>query len=264
MPMSDYYDTGKYSRPVTTSSREAQLWFNRGLLWRYGFNNEEAVRCFRKAIEHDDRCAMAHWGVSYAYGPRYNKRWEDFEEKELLEALRHARRSIEAALARVDGAAPVEQALIRALERRYQSDRRVSNDELRTWVDAYARSMREVYSAFPNDLDVSALFAEAMMDRTPWQLWDLETGEAAQGADTLEGYRSAGASPAADRRGRPRVQPRLPPYVHSHGRDVASPGTRLARLRCPSRSRARCRSSSTHAVAYRCTLRRLLRSAGRQ
>jgi tetratricopeptide (TPR) repeat protein len=186
MPMSDYYNVGPYSRPVTTSSREAQLWFNRGLVWRYGFNNEEAVRCFRKAIEHDDRCAMAYWGLSYAYGPRYNKRWEDFEEKELVEAVGEARRSIEAALARLDGAAPVEQALIRGLERRYQSDRRVSNDELRTWVDAYAGSMREVYSAFPDDLDVSALFAEAMMDRTPWQLWDLETGEAAQGADTLE------------------------------------------------------------------------------
>jgi tetratricopeptide (TPR) repeat protein len=184
--MSDYYDMGTYSRPVTTSSREAQLWFNRGLLWRYGFNNEEAVRCFRKAIEHDDRCAMAYWGLSYAYGPRYNKPWEGFEENELSEALSHARRSIEAALARMDGAAPVEQALIRALERRYQSAQRVSNDELRTWVDAFAQSMREVHSAFPDDLDVCALFAEAMMTRTPSQLWDLEMGEAAQGADTLE------------------------------------------------------------------------------
>jgi len=150
--LSDYYDLGTYSRPVTTTSREAQLWFNRGLLWRYGFNTEEAVRCFRKAIEHDDRCAMAYWGVSYAYGPRYNKPWEAFEEKELLDALRDARRSIEAALARLDGAASVEQALIRALERRYQSDRRVSNDELRTWVDAYAQSMREVYAAFRSSL----------------------------------------------------------------------------------------------------------------
>jgi tetratricopeptide (TPR) repeat protein len=186
MQMSDYYDMGTYSRPVTTSSREAQLWFDRGLLWRYGFNNEEAVRCFLKAIEHDNRCAMAYWGLAYAYGPRYNKPWEGFEEQELSQALRHARCSIEAALARLDGAAPVEQALIRALERRYQSDRRVSNDELRTWVDAYAGSMREVYSAFPDDLDVCALFAEAMMTRTPSRLWDLEMGEAAQGADTLE------------------------------------------------------------------------------
>ena len=46
--------------------------------------------------------------------------------------------------------------------------------------------MREVYAAFPDDLDVSALFAEAMINRTPWQLWDLKSGEPAQGADTLE------------------------------------------------------------------------------
>ena len=59
-------------------------------------------------------------------------------------------------------------------------------DELLAWNDAYAASMRDVYAAFPDDLDVSALFAEAMLNRTPWQLWDLKSGEPAQGADTLE------------------------------------------------------------------------------
>ena len=213
--MNDYYDMGAYSRPVTTSSRVAQLWFNRGLVWCYGFNPEEGVRCFRKAIEHDDRCAMAYWGLAYAYGPRYNKPWESFEEKELSEGISHARRSIEAALARLDSATPVEQALIRALERRYQSDRRVSNDELRTWADAYARSMREVYSAFPDDLDVCALFAEAMMIRTPAQLWDLEMGEAAQGADTLETVAVLERALQSDESGRAAHPGVLHMYIHA-------------------------------------------------
>lgn len=39
--MSDYYDLGMYSRPVTTSSSEAQVWFDRGLIWYYGFSREE-------------------------------------------------------------------------------------------------------------------------------------------------------------------------------------------------------------------------------
>ena len=46
--------------------------------------------------------------------------------------------------------------------------------------------MRDVYAAHPDDLDVRALFAEALMNRTPWALWDLSTGEVAEGADTLE------------------------------------------------------------------------------
>jgi tetratricopeptide (TPR) repeat protein len=186
MMTGDYYDLGAYSRPVTTGSMEAQVWFDRGLLWSYGFNHEEALRCFRKAIEHDSRCAMAYWGIAYASGPNYNKRWEDFAEDELREAVAVARRAAESALSLMDGASPVEQALIRAIERRYQADQAASNDELCVWNDAYSAAMRDVYAAFPDDLDVSALFAEAMINRTPWKLWDLKTGEPARGADTLE------------------------------------------------------------------------------
>ena len=184
--MSDYYDLGTYSRPVTTNSPAAQLWFDRGLLWCYAYNHEEAVRCFRTAAEHDHGCAMAYWGIAHASGSNYNKRWETFAEEELQEALVGARRATEAALARLDRATPVEQALIRALAQRYQSAQAQSTEALCAWNDAYAASMRSVYATFSNELDVSALFAEAMINRTHWQLWDLQSGAPAQGADTLE------------------------------------------------------------------------------
>lgn len=77
--MTAYYDLGQHSRPVTTKSADAQAWFDRGLIWCYGYNHEEAVRCFRKAAECDPSCAMAYWGASYAAGPNYNKQWKAFE-----------------------------------------------------------------------------------------------------------------------------------------------------------------------------------------
>ncbi|MGH9163483.1 MAG: tetratricopeptide repeat protein [Vicinamibacteraceae bacterium] len=184
--MGDYYDLGTFRRPVTTSSPAAQVWFDRGLLWCYAFNHEEAVRCFRKAAEADPECAMACWGIASASGSNYNKRWEDFGEAELREALVTARRATEDAVARADGSTPVEHALIRALEQRYQADQVASVEELQSWNDAYAAAMRDVYRSFPDDLDITALFAEAMINRTPWQLWDLTSGEPSQGADTLE------------------------------------------------------------------------------
>ena len=75
----DYYDLGNYRRPVTTSSARAQTWFDRGLVWSYSFNFEEAVRCFERAANHDPECAMAHWGIAYAAGPNYNKAWRLFD-----------------------------------------------------------------------------------------------------------------------------------------------------------------------------------------
>src|SRR6266478_4636216 len=65
----DYpYDLGPHSRTVTTTSADAQRWFDRGLNWCFGYHHEEAVACFEKALETNSNCAMAHWGVGYASG----------------------------------------------------------------------------------------------------------------------------------------------------------------------------------------------------
>ena len=180
----EYYDLGSYGRPVTTSSAEAQTWFDRGLVWLYGYNHEEAIVCFEKAIEYDANCAMAHWGVAYAIGPNYNKPWDDFEPDEKPEALTLAQNAVTAALAQIDAVTPVERALIEALQKRYPDNADVASFD--HWHDAYADAMRSVHKAHGDELDVAALFAEAIMNRTPWALWDLQTGQPAVGADTLE------------------------------------------------------------------------------
>ena len=180
----DYdFDLGSVSFPVSTPSAEAQRWFDRGLVWCYAFAHEEAVRCFRRAAEHDPGCAMAWWGVGYAAGPYYNKQWSKFDPGDLERTLRTVRDAARRALDRVEGAAPIERALVEALARRYPSPEPGDFDR---WNDDYAGAMREVSRSFPGDADVSALFAEALMNRTPWALWNLETGEPADGADTLE------------------------------------------------------------------------------
>ena len=60
------------------------------------------------------------------------------------------------------------------------------------WNDDFADAMRGVYADLPEDLDVVTLFCEAIMNRTPWQLWDLKTGEPAEGADTEEANEERG------------------------------------------------------------------------
>ncbi|MEM7634663.1 MAG: tetratricopeptide repeat protein [Pseudomonadota bacterium] len=179
-----YYDLGSYSRPVSNSSQEAQLWFDRGLAWTYAYNHEEAIECFRKALNADPGCAMAHWGIAYCIGPNYNKPWETFEDDEKPDCISLARSSIDAATALQDRVTPVEKALIETLSTRYPDTSEI--EDFSPWNDAYADAMRKVYSEYGDDLDVCALFAEAIMNRTPWQLWDLPSGEPAEGAGTLE------------------------------------------------------------------------------
>ena len=85
--MDKYFNLGSYSRSITTSVAEAQTWFNRGLIWCYGFNQEEAARCFEKVIELDPVCAMGYWGIAYAVGPFYNKPWAWYGEQERVRAI---------------------------------------------------------------------------------------------------------------------------------------------------------------------------------
>ncbi|WP_328500006.1 hypothetical protein OG828_02970 [Streptomyces sp. NBC_00457] len=180
----DYYDLGTHSRPVTTSSAEAQLWFDRGLVWTYAFHHEEAVRCFEAAAAADPDCAMAQWGIAYALGPNYNKPWEAFDGDELERTVDRTHAAVELAHDRAAGTTPVERALIQALRTRYPQAEAV--EDCSVWNAPYADSMRAVYDLAPDDLDVATLYADALMNLTPWQLWDLPTGEPAEGARTRE------------------------------------------------------------------------------
>jgi tetratricopeptide (TPR) repeat protein len=179
-----YYDLGTYSRPITTTSPEAQLWFDHGLIWVYAYNHEEGVKCFRKTLEHDPRCAMEHWGLAYASGPNYNLPWHLLDPPGKLKALTSSYDATQDALACAGHATPLEQALIRALPARYPQ--REPIEDMSGWNKAFTKAMRAVFETYRDDLDVRAVFAEAIMNETPWQMWDLSTGEPAEGAGTLE------------------------------------------------------------------------------
>jgi len=208
------FDLGTNTFPVTTRSAPAQAWFDRGLVWCYAFAHEEAVRCFRRAAEHDPDCAMAWWGVGYAAGPYYNKPWEKFDPVDLAATLRTVRPAVRQALDRLGHTAPVERALVEALAHRYPSPE--PDDDFGRWNDGYANAMREVYRSFPADADVCALYAEALMNRTPWALWDLVTGEPAPGADTLEVIEALeGAIAALEAAGGPDHPGLLHLYIHA-------------------------------------------------
>ncbi|MBV6638887.1 MAG: hypothetical protein KI788_23615, partial [Mameliella sp.] len=180
--MSDYYDLGTYGRPVATAP-ETQLWLDRGLVWLFAYNHEEAILCFEKALASDPACALAHWGIAYAIGPNYNKPWEVFTPEEKAPALARAHAALAAGLA-LHGAAPVERALLGALAARYPQDPDI--EDYQPFNDGFSSAMQPVYAQFPDDLDVTFVYAEAMMNRTPWQLWDFHRGEPNPEASTSE------------------------------------------------------------------------------
>jgi tetratricopeptide (TPR) repeat protein len=170
-----YDGLGTYSRKITTENAKAQRYFNQGLALLHGFNHAGAIRSFQEAARLDPQCAMVHWGVALAAGPHINYTlvpppMAELAWKELTLAKQYA-----------SSASEVERALIDALSKRYaypQPEDRGPLDQ------AYADAMREVWKKFPNDADVGALFAEAMMDLRPWNQWTIE-GQPNEGTEEI-------------------------------------------------------------------------------
>lgn len=160
-----FEEIGPYRRPVTTSSEEAQRYFDQGLAWMYSFNHDEAIRSFAKAAELDPDCAMAWWGISICEGPNYN------DPVMTDERSRAAWSALKEAEARAASASPVERGLIEALAVRYAfpwpEDRTALNE-------AYAEAMEELLARFPDDPEVGTLYGESLMVLRPWQLYTID------------------------------------------------------------------------------------------
>lgn len=152
-------------KSITTNSEECQAWFNQGMAMLYGFNHDEAVRSFQEAAARDPNAAMPWWGIAYASGMNINdpevpeERWQRGDE------------AAKEALARIDGATPLETALIQAIQKRFTWP---APPEQRPFDEAFADAMAGVFERFPDDPDVACIYAESLMNLQPWDYWDVE------------------------------------------------------------------------------------------
>jgi tetratricopeptide (TPR) repeat protein len=152
---------GAVTYKITTANAETQSYFNQGLRLTYAFNHGEAQRAFRKAQKLDPGCAMCFWGEALVLGPNINLPMQD-------DAVAPAFAAAEKALALSPKASPREQALIAALATRYAKDAKADRAPLDA---AYASAMAKVAAQFPDDNEIAVLYAESVMDLSPWNYW---------------------------------------------------------------------------------------------
>jgi tetratricopeptide (TPR) repeat protein len=144
---------GTFSRPISSSNREAQAFFNQGFQMMYSFAKPEAIRSFRESWKRDPNCAICYWGEAWAWGSYLNGPMN-------AEEAPFAYAAIQKALNLRDRANRVEQAFIDAMAVRYVREfdpkTRVEQDR------AYADAMRRVSEQYPDDLDAATLYADAL------------------------------------------------------------------------------------------------------
>ena len=164
MSAAAYFDLGGVSKKVTTSSADCQLWIDRGVGQMYGFNREEAIRCFKKALSFDPNCAMAHYFIAYNNAAEYNNP----DGYDYAAAHKEAQKAVE--MAKHSNFTDWEKALIEAQVHRFCWP--VGSKPIADLHRNYANAMRTVYQKFgENDVDIAAFFAESLMMLAPWKLW---------------------------------------------------------------------------------------------
>jgi tetratricopeptide (TPR) repeat protein len=152
---------GTIAYKITTANPEAQQYFDQGLRLSYAFNHAEARRAFRKAQKLDPDCAMCYWGEALVLGPHVNMVMVE-------ESVAPAWAALTKAKALAGRASPREQALIAALSARYTDNPKADRAP---FDKAYAEAMGRTAAQFPDDIEIATLYAEALMDLSPWDYW---------------------------------------------------------------------------------------------
>jgi tetratricopeptide (TPR) repeat protein len=168
-PASQFADTdpplwdglGSISYKITTANPQAQTYFDQGLRLTYAFNHGEAQRAFHKAQKLDPTCVMCFWGEALVLGPNINLPMQQ-------DAVAPAFATVQKASALASSASPREQALVAALVQRYAPEAKADRASLDA---AYAAAMSKVAAQFPDDDEIAVLYAEAVMDLSPWNYW---------------------------------------------------------------------------------------------
>lgn len=166
--------------PVTSDSQEAKAYFNQGLNLIYGFNKDAAYWSFQKAVALDENFAMGYWGLSLALGNNINNGVDDKAEKIAFKHISKARQL-------ADKVTTSEKDYIEALSKRFTDDK---NPDLKKLSLDYRDAMKELKSKYPDDPDAATLYAESIMDTSPWNQWT-EEGEPLPGTlETVEALES--------------------------------------------------------------------------
>lgn len=151
--------SGKHHWQVS-SNDSAQIYFDQGMNMYYSFHIIEALASFIKAQRFDPENAMLHWGEALTYSPNIN----DVGYIQPDDAMKAVQKAITLAGKRNQ----TEQDLVTAMGKRFSSDTAITRERLN--LD-YKEAMAALAAKYPANVEVMALYADALMILHPWDLY---------------------------------------------------------------------------------------------
>lgn len=155
---------GDHSYSISTKSDSAQIYFNQGLTMYYSYHGRESVASFREAARFDKTNAMLYWAQALAMGPSFNFGYAYKMRPAIPDILQKMNLY-------ADRASTKEQDLIIAMNSRYNvAD--TADKEREALNIAYASAMKPLVLKYENDIDIKALYIDAVMLIHAWDFWN--------------------------------------------------------------------------------------------
>lgn len=148
---------------VSTKSDSAQFYFNQGLTMYYSYHAREAVASFKEAARFDSSNAMLYWGQALAQGPSYNYGYSYKMNKSIPAVIQKMNQYAAQATAK-------EKDLIAAMNVRYNIADTADSQRLALNI-AYAEALKPLVTKYPADIDIKALYTDAVMLIHAWDFW---------------------------------------------------------------------------------------------
>lgn len=146
---------GTVDFPVSCGEAE-QRDFNLAVAVLHSFWFDEAQRRFEAIAERAPDCAMAQWGIAMSL-------WQPLWRPPAGPALEQGHAAVQRARRRVPATAQRERAWIEAIGAFYDRKDRPHGER----VKAYARAMRRLYAAWPDDVEAGAFYGLALQAAAP-------------------------------------------------------------------------------------------------
>ncbi len=141
-----------FHREIHTSDPTAQRYFDQGLILFYGYNFAEAARSFRQAEQYDPQCALCYWGEALALSECAQGAGDPWAMQASTAALR--------AQVLANAASAKDKALVQSLLEKFQ----IIQNQPTPALQKYAATMKVLHQKYPNDPDITALYAKSAME----------------------------------------------------------------------------------------------------
>ncbi|HEX2918492.1 MAG TPA: hypothetical protein VHN81_08215 [Edaphobacter sp.] len=155
---------GNSSMTITTTSAEAQGWFNQGLNLLHDFWDYEAARAFEQAVRTDPECAMCYWGLYQA--EVFRSADVPAGQQALDRAVALKKHAGKAEQLYIEAAVLEHRAVLEKLHPKSGKGKSVAHDKAsaRHVDSAETKLYRELVAMEPNDVQPKIFLAESLRD----------------------------------------------------------------------------------------------------